>query len=170
MSMRRINVPNHVRFLTFSCYQRLPLLDDPGLRDELAERIERLRGKHEWKILAWVLMPDHVHLAVYPEDGKVTEMLMKIKQGFAQGVVHRWKRESSPMLARVTVRGGQKYFWQRGGGHDRVVRDRRELEEKIGYVHMNPVRRGLVRRPVDWRWSSAGDYVGERGLIEITRM
>ena len=170
MVMHRINVANHVRFLTFSCYQRLRLFDDLELRDAFADRIERLRSEHEWKLLAWVIMPEHIHLVVYPKDGKVTEMLVKIKQGFAQRVVHRWKQESSPILPKVTSRGGQTYFWQRGGGHDRVVRDRKELNHVIGYVHMNPVERGLVERPIDWRWSSARDYAGMEGLIRLTRM
>jgi putative transposase len=45
-------------------------------------------------------------------------------------------------------------FWQPGGGFDRNIFSLRELHEKIGYIHKNPVRRKLVAQPVDWLWSS----------------
>ncbi|MBN2448608.1 MAG: hypothetical protein JXO22_17920 [Phycisphaerae bacterium] len=49
-------------------------------------------------------------------------------------------------------------FWQRGGGYDRNLFKPGEICEKINYLHDNPVRRGLVPRPQDWRWSSARHY------------
>jgi putative transposase len=46
-------------------------------------------------------------------------------------------------------------FWQRGGGYDRNLRSDRDIYEKIRYVHLNPVRRGLAKDAGDWPWSSA---------------
>jgi len=45
-------------------------------------------------------------------------------------------------------------FWQRGGGYDRNISSVKELLEKIGYIHLNPIRRKLVGLPEDWQWSS----------------
>ncbi len=46
-------------------------------------------------------------------------------------------------------------YWQEGPGYDRNLDNRVSIEAAIDYIHMNPVRRGLVKRAVDWRWSSA---------------
>ena len=51
-------------------------------------------------------------------------------------------------------------FWQSGGGYDRNIKTPKTLLAMIDYVHNNPVRRGLVKRAVDWHWSSAAYYAG----------
>jgi hypothetical protein len=53
-------------------------------------------------------------------------------------------------------------FWQRGGGYDRKVFEPATVSEQIEYLHGNPVRRGLCRRPENWLWFSAADYAGIR--------
>jgi putative transposase len=52
-------------------------------------------------------------------------------------------------------------FWQRGGGYDRNVTEPATLRQMIDYIHNNPVRRGLVREPTEWIWSSARFYAGQ---------
>ena len=51
-------------------------------------------------------------------------------------------------------------FWQQGGGYDREMFEVGTIKRAIEYIHMNPVRRGLVVSPLDWRWSSARWYAG----------
>jgi putative transposase len=59
-------------------------------------------------------------------------------------------------------------FWQAGGGYDRNVVEQRTLLKVIEYMHLNPVRRGLVELPEDWEWSSARWYAGIRPVpLEI---
>jgi putative transposase len=62
-------------------------------------------------------------------------------------------------------------FWQDGGGYDRIIRDNKEFDRLIDYVHSNPVRRGLVENPEDWYWSSAADWNSgdDKGPIRIDR-
>jgi hypothetical protein len=67
-------------------------------------------------------------------------------------------------LPKITRRRGgsrERLFWQSGGGYDRNIEEPRTLRAMIDYLHLNPVRRGLVARAADWRWSSAGWYEGE---------
>ncbi len=66
------------------------------------------------------------------------------------------------MLERVVTPKGQQRFWQVGGGYDRNIISQKEMEEKIEYIHQNPVRRGLVKRATDWMWSSANWYADDR--------
>jgi len=73
-----------------------------------------------------------------------------------------------PILERITGENGTRHFWQAGGGFDRNVRHEAEELRTIEYIHQNPVKRGLVREPVDWAWSSARWHVGMReGQVPI---
>ena len=70
-------------------------------------------------------------------------------------------------LTQITVRRGRRQerrFWQAGGGFDRNIFEPQTLFARIDYVHANPVRRGLVDRAEDWKWSSAGWREGKNTL------
>lgn len=151
------------RYLTFSCYQRRQLLGTPQDRDEFARRLSIARDRCGFRLLAWVTMPEHVHMIVVPTDEyPVPKLLVAIKQPVAQTLLRAWQSVDSPMLQEATVGSGKLRFWQAGGGFDRNVRDHEELEREIAYIHHNPVRRGLVKNAKDWAWSSARWYEGEQ--------
>ena len=71
----------------------------------------------------------------------------------------------------ATDQAGKPYqFWQDGGGYDRNIRNAKALREMMGYIHDNPVKRGLAERAEDWPWSSARDWAGqETGPIPIDK-
>lgn len=71
------------------------------------------------------------------------------------------------VLSRLAVSQGRTRFWQAGGGFDRNVRTDDEFLRELLYIHGNPVKRGLVFRPGDWRWSSASWYLGASTRPEI---
>jgi putative transposase len=78
-----------------------------------------------------------------------------------------WRRTRRNWLERITVKRGERRehrFWQAGGGFDRNVVELHAVLAMIEYIHANPVRRGLVSRPEDWKWSSAGWHEGKNGL------
>ncbi|HEX2280572.1 MAG TPA: hypothetical protein VHG52_02295, partial [Thermomicrobiales bacterium] len=70
---------------------------------------------------------------------------------------------NSRLLERLTVRerpGVTTFrFWQEGPGYDRNLSTEQAVLVAIEYIHLNPVRRGLCQRAIDWRWSSARQYV-----------
>ena len=77
-------------------------------------------------------------------------------------MLRRWRELDAEILRRVTDSEGKQRFWLPGGGYDRNIFTDEELEEKIKYIHHNPVRRGLVERAIEWPWSSARWYAGIR--------
>ena len=154
---RRIEGCNHARFLTFSCYKRLDLFGSPRIGDEFVRILREARERRGFKLHAWVVMPNHVHLLVRPGGSAATVagVLRAIKQPMAQRVLRRWVELDAPVLKHLRDRDGRSHFWMKGGGHDRNVFSAEEVEEKLRYIHENPVRAGLVTRPEDWAWSSA---------------
>jgi putative transposase len=159
-------------FLTFSCYRRLGLLSKDRTRQWFADALEEARTTHGFHLWAWVIMPEHVHLLLWPPfhlispdpgsmQGRVRGILSSLKRPVA-GKAIPYLRENSPAflerLAISTPDGVEYRFWQAGSGHDENVSEPVALHALVDYVHLNPVRRGLVSRPEDWPWSSARDW------------
>lgn len=165
-----------VRFLTFSCYQRLPLLSRDHSRRWLIESLDESRRKLGFEIWAYVVMPEHVHLLVWlGRSPCATEALLaavkrpvsaKARQFLEGNGARDW-------LDRLTVQRGSRAefrFWQKGGGYDECLETDRAVGQVVDYVHGNPVRRGLVERPTDWPWSSARFHVlGDHGPLRVDR-
>ncbi len=168
--LRRIEHPNHIRFLTFSCFQRLPLFGNDEIKDEFVEHLDSCRARTGFMLHAWVVMPEHVHLLIWPNlpESPVSKIAWTLKRGFARAVIARWRELDARILVHLRLTNGRFRFWQHGGGYDRNIYSGDELEEKISYIHENPVRRGLVTDPTDWAWSSARWYAGDRdGQLHI---
>jgi len=166
--LQRREIRDH-RFLTCSCYRGLPLLGTPHARDLFAQRLALARSRRGFALLAWVAMPDHVHLLVVPgPNSTVPKLLTAIKQPVAQSLLRRWRDSREPVLDRLRTQRGTARFWQAGGGFDRNIRDADELARTVHYIHHNPVRAALCGTPTDWAWSSARWYAGDReGAVEI---
>ena len=163
---RTYNDPGHAHELTFSCYRRLPLLNKDRTRRWLTETLDRARKRCNFELWAYVIMPEHVHLLLYPRppDYDVAAILKAIKQPVSRQAV-RFLGEHAPhwlTQLQVTRPSGrvEHRFWQQGGGYDRNIHREEVARTSIEYIHDNPVRRGLVSCATDWAWSSARYYAG----------
>ena len=167
-TVKRYNTPGHSHFLTFSCFRRQPFLSKDRTRQWLAGTIIAARSEFNFRIIAWVFMPEHVHLLINPRQRpySISDILSANKTPVTRAA-KRYITASAPdflpkMLDRQPNGRQACRFWQRGGGYDRNIYSPDELWEKIDYIHMNPVKRKLVTRATDWQWSSATDYAGVR--------
>jgi putative transposase len=138
----------------------------------LVEAIATAREKHQFELLAYVIMPEHAHLLIQPQTlYDISAILKAIKQPVSRRAKRFLEEENSGWLRKLTVKSGSREifrFWQAGPGYDRNIRDEQELLEKIQYIHNNPVKNGLVGKGEDWPWSSAGWYLDRRdGKITI---
>jgi putative transposase len=168
--LRRIEAPGQARFLTFSCYHRLPLLDNEKIKSLFAHALAALREEGRFDLYGWVVMPEHVHLLVFPHlpAHPISSTLRQLKRSIAQAVLNRWSQLDAPILSRITDAHQTRRFWQTGGGYDRNIISQEELLEKLNYIHENPVKRGLAASAADYLWSSARWYAGDRtGPIPI---
>jgi putative transposase len=168
--VKHYHEPGDLHELTFSCYHQLPLLTNDSWRQQLARTLDTAGEECGIELAAFVFMPDHVHLLVVPTgpDPTIDRYLARIKQPFSKWVkqqlaVSNHLRTKSTLLDRLTIqeRPGKTCFrfWQEGPGYDRNLSTPAPIEAAIDYIHLNPVRRGLVERAVDWKWSSASWYL-----------
>jgi putative transposase len=164
---RRFDNERTPRELTFSCFKGYKFLNSDRTRNWFVEAVREERQHWPIDLWAWVLMPEHVHLLVAPRSSEIAvgNFAGRIKERVARQAI-KWLEQNAPQwIPKITVHEGKRArrrFWQPGGGYDRNVDEIETLERVICYFHMNPVRRGLVKRPEDWEWSSARWYHGIR--------
>jgi len=157
---RSFDIPGDAHFVTFSCFQRLPLLSKDRTRRYLVEALDLARERNPFDLWAFVIMPEHVHLVLLPTGStQMRSILNSVKQSVSKKAIRYLYEHAPSFLSKLkdAQPGRQRAyrFWQRGGGYDRNLRSVRDIHEKIAYTHENPVRRGLVEKPCNWPWSSA---------------
>jgi putative transposase len=156
-----------LHFITCSCYRRMPLLGTPRARDRFLTILSQVRDRYDFGLFGFVVMPEHIHLLISePNVGNPSVMMSALKQRVSRALRGKKRRAAGaqrklwdePLLERYS------HFWQRRF-YDFNVWSERKKNEKLNYIHFNPVKRGLVERPRDWVWSSHGFYWnGDKGL------
>ncbi len=170
----RFHGAGHLHFLTFSCYQRRPLLSPPR-RDLFLETLERIRRRYRIVVIGYVVMPEHVHLLVTePQRDTLSTVMQALKLSFVRmldGAVVPTSRKDGetwgiPSFAAKEATESHR-FWQ-ARFYDFNVWTEEKRIEKLRYIHRNPVMRGLIAAPERWPWSSYRWYLsGEKGPVKI---
>ena len=176
--LRRYDEFGHIHFSTFCCFRRLQFFRHEIVRDAFVGSMKEVRAKLQIRWLGYVVMPEHVHILVLPqargsEDVVPISTVLHDLKGLsgrdckeALRAIWRDKRSlGAPPLDAWATGHGTKRFWKPRGHDFNVLREEKVLE-KLDYIHRNPVRRELVDRPEQWRWSSYRFYeLGDDSLI-----
>jgi len=169
--LRRYDEPADTHFWTISCQRRLTFFHDDGLKQIAVQGLRVLQQRFGVCLIGYVIMPEHVHVIVYPhprgedEPIPVSRLLHAFKQhvGFygKQRLREVWREHgalrSSPLNAWATGDEDEQTIWN-VRGYDFNVRNHKALLQKLDYCHKNPITRGLVERSEQWAWSSYRFY------------
>lgn len=162
--LTRVDGKRHAREINFSCFQNRPFLCSERACMWFVESAVRACDMHDVAVWAYVVMPTHVHMVVFPRrlDTRMSSVLMSLKRSVAAKAM-QWTRTNAPNAMRVFADarpGGHEVhrFWQRGGGYDRNLWSTDAIWDMINYVHDNPIEAGLCTRRSEWWWSSAPYY------------
>ncbi len=172
---KRFNIKRHAHELTFSCYKNKPLLKSKTACEFLAEAIERFSVKYQFKVWAYVFMPNHVHLLIFPtaEDYNISKILQSIKLSVSKRMINYIKHnypESLSYLAADKDGGGKYLFWQEGVGYDRNIYNKKTAENSINYIHQNPLKKELAETLSDWHYLSYKQWQNmSDGPVKINR-
>ena len=158
---------HHLHFITCSCYRRLPFLGSARSRETFLPVLEQTRQRYRFVVVGYVVMPEHVHLLLTePEVGTSSTVMQVVKQRTARALLPN---------ANGGIHGGavcwgrtrSQAFWQ-ARFYDFNVWTTKKRVEKLRYMHRNPVKRGLVGAPEQWRWSSYRHYLlNESGPVQV---
>lgn len=157
--LKRYYGSGDLHFITCSCYQRRPYLVTPEACDLFLSELERMRKKYRFIVVGYVVMPEHFHLLMSePQKGTPSLVMQAVKLGFTRRVLQKRRCSTEP---------NARHLWQPRFYDFNVWTDHKRVE-KLRYMHRNPVSRGLVSAPDQWRWSSFRSYMyGEPGLVKI---
>ena len=151
----------HLHFITCSCYRRLPLLRSVRARNLFVKVLGEVRAQYHFALVGLVVMPEHFHLLMSePPSSTPSKVMQILKQRVSRTLRQKRCKRTSPAqlrLWRESPNDGLRSFWQ-SRFYDFNVWSRKKRIEKLHYMHMNPVKRGLVAHPKDWRWSSYASY------------
>ena len=159
-TFRRSTIPGATYFFTVNTYQRQQVLTEAPFYQALKQSFEAVRTKHPFNIDAFVLLPDHLHcLWTLPEnDSDYAARWNIIKRAVSQ----RTREMISASLTRSRAGRGELGLWQRRFW-EHQIRNERDFQKHVDYIHWNPVKHGYVKRAKDWRYSSFHRFV-ERGI------
>ena len=165
-------------FVTFSVVQWIDVFTRPVYKDILVENLKFCQKEKGLEIYAWCIMTNHIHLIVGRNSKqKIEEIIRDFKKYTA--VVLCKAIESNPQESRrewllwmfrklaEKSKKHQKYcFWQ-NEYHPVELSSNHLMEQKLDYIHNNPVEAGFVSDPEYYIYSRAIDYAGGKGLIEV---
>ena len=160
----------YLHFITSICYRRRPFLNTPRRRILFVKILEDVRQRYNFVVVGYVVMPEHFHLLISePERSNPSTVIQALKLGVVRRVLAAQKRDArmngtqDPLCQDLP---GSR-MWQ-ARFYDYNVWTQPKRVEKIRYIHRNPVRRGLVKSPEQWRWSSFRAYAyGEAGPVRV---
>lgn len=159
-------------FITATTVNWLPLISNPDIATILIDSLRHLIESQRITLFAYVIMENHLHLIALAKD--LSAEIAKFKSYTARKAIDYYLENTDQYsldqlshykLKHKVDRAYQ--FWQEGS-HPQRIESESMLDQKIAYIHYNPVRRGYVDLPEHWRYSSARDYAGIDGLLPIT--
>ena len=169
-NLKRYYGRGDLHFITFSCYRRLPLLRTMRARNLFVRALGAIRERYKFLLVGYVVMPDHVHLLISePPKSTPSVMLKALKQRVSRDLRRKKRKAANGQLPLPFMNDGLGLprFWQ-PRFYDFNVYSSYKVREKLQYMHANPVKRGLVKNPGAWMWSSFLSYEkGQAGLITI---
>ena len=160
---RRLYQPGGTYFFTHVTYQRYPWLCSTMGRQALRNAITTVRQKYPFTIDAFVLLPDHLH-CIWTLPEKDTDFAKRWR--LIKLMVTKTCGQSLALPLGKSLSGEQRRegnLWQRRYW-EHCIRDERDFVNHRNYVHYNPVKHGLVKSPVDWKYSSVHRYLRDGGV------
>jgi putative transposase len=164
-------------YLTLTIEEWIDVFSRPVYKHIIVDSLNYCIANKGLEVYCWCLMSNHLHLiASAKEDGNLSDILRDFKKFTSKAIVDAIKEVPESrrdwMLNLFWYAGKNnkkiKYFkvWQ-DGNDAQEIHTTAFLEEKMNYIHNNPVKAELVGRPEVYLYSSARDYAGEKGLVEI---
>jgi len=147
--LKEFDYSNRAVYITANIYKRLPLLTNEHRINMIYESMAEVYPRYNFKINGFVIMPDHLHLILVSQSNDLSDIMHDIKGNIASEMFKKEHFQSKdPIL--------QRSFY------DHVIRNEKDLIEKLNYIHSNPLRAGLVRDLSEYKHSSFKYYYEEK--------
>jgi putative transposase len=164
-------------FISFSVVYWIDVFIRNEYKDILLESISYCQENKGLEVFGWCIMTSHIHLIIGTSGNSIEDIVRDLKS-FTSGKLRKTiadhPQESRKewilwMLKRAGSKNGNNndyQFWQQNY-HPIELWDNYMMQQKLDYIHQNPVEAGFVDKPENYIYSSARDYAGENGLLNI---
>lgn len=158
-------------FITCTVHQWIDVFTREIYKEILMDSIKHCQKNKGLEIYGWVLMSNHIHLIVSSNQNKLSDIIRDFKKYTATKIVEAIAKNANESrknwLLWLLVREKEISFWQ-DGYHGEEIFSASFFETKLNYIHLNPVRAGLVEKEEEYLYSSCGDYYGIRkGKLDV---
>jgi REP element-mobilizing transposase RayT len=168
----RIYETEYPYFITSTVNSWLPVFTRQEAADVVFDSWRYLQREREFRIFGYVILENHLHMIVSAPE--LPAVMHSFKSWTARKIIDLLEECGSKTLLRQLratklnhKKQSEYQVWQEGGKPKQIQNDEM-MWQKIEYIHNNPLDRGFVDDPLHWRWSSARNYAGQRGLIDVT--
>lgn len=174
--MPRYRQTGHIYYVTTNVYDFLPLFTTPSFVIPLLDSLNYYRYHYNIALVGYVIMRDHIHLLLFPEDANgLSAMIGAFKEFTAKRLIRQATVEKRQAWLDAFAHAGattgrcenkvwQDSFWEMNLFSERMIR------QKLNYIHRNPVRAKMVETPGAYPYSSYRNYMlDDESLIEIDR-
>ncbi len=175
----KINNPEGIYYLTFVTVEWVDVFTRKEYKDVLVESLRYCQENKGLKIYSWVVMSNHVHLIASSDMGDLSGTIRDFKKYTSMQMLRKIsnnRQESrKDWMLHIFKTSGQansqnKYyqFWRQNNQPKELLPYQGSFtEQKLDYIHNNPVAEGIVENPEHYLYSSARDYAGGKGLIDV---
>ncbi|HTF82404.1 MAG TPA: transposase [Cytophagales bacterium] len=168
-----IKDPGAVHFVTFTVHQWADVFTRQLYIDEFLSSIKYCQEHKGLEVYAWVVMSNHVHMILRAQDENLSDVIRDLKKytskNIYKAIADHPKESRKEWLLRVLSHEDRIWFWEEGY-HGEQIFDVGFYESKLNYIHMNPVRAGIVEKEEEYLNSSASAIYGTRaGKINLSK-
>lgn len=168
---------NQAYFVSFATIHWIDVFTRKIYCDEVVESLKYCQQEKDLILHAWCIMPSHIHLIMSTKGEMMQNILRDLKSYTSRRIkdkINKSPNESRRewmqwMFHRAGVRNGNNKNWQlwQQDNHPIELSSNAMIDQKLEYLHNNPVEAGYVDSPEYWLYSSARNYYGKQGLLEI---
>lgn len=174
----KISDHNQLHFISFATIYWIDVFTRPVYKGIVVESLNYCIKQKGLEVYAWCIMSNHVHLIIGTQTGNQSDIIRDFKKHTSKTIVKAIK--DNPQESRkdwmlwLFERAGKRntnnsvfQFWQQHN-HPIELSSTFLIEQKLEYIHNNPVEAGFTTTPHTYPYCSAIDYAGGKGLVEIT--
>ena len=163
-----------IYYITLTVHQWVDVFTRKEYVDIFLESVRFCQKEKGLKVFAWVVMTNHIHMIVKSEGKALSDIIRDLKKFTSAKIVQAIRangRESRKnWMLWLFNKDNKIWFWEEGY-HAEEILTRPFFETKLNYIHLNPVRAGIVEKEEEYFLSSCGDYYGtKKGLLELAML
>ena len=164
-------------FISFATVHWIDVFVREEYMNIMIDSFKFCQEKKGLEIYGWCIMPSHIHMIIGSSKNKMEDIVRDMKshtsttlrKAISNNVQESRKEWIIWMMERAGKKNGNNNDWQFWQQHNQplVIKDQEMFDKVLDYTHLNPVMSGFVSKPEDWKYSSAKDFCGIKGLIEL---